>query len=106
MFFPPIRRDISKTTSVELPKALEVCLEETPKQCDPRGSQKNPVKLRHVKHSGFLNVLAPVHFYNNVFFLIGNLIFLTPGLLIRVSLLSVCLDPRNVLTQNAELHHM
>uniref|UniRef100_A0A668ASB5 Cell cycle associated protein 1a n=1 Tax=Myripristis murdjan TaxID=586833 RepID=A0A668ASB5_9TELE len=53
----------------------------------PRGCGRGNAQLRHVDHSGFMNVFAPVHFYNNFLFLIGDLIFLTPGLLIRVSLL-------------------
>lgn len=31
------RRDISKVTNEELPRALEVCPEVTLKQCDPKG---------------------------------------------------------------------
>ena len=80
------RRDISKTTSEELPKDPEVCLEEMLKQCVPKGC-RGPSSRATFNIQDFLNVFAPVHFYNNVLFLIGNLIFLTLGLLIRVSLL-------------------
>uniref|UniRef100_A0A7N6BSC6 Cell cycle associated protein 1a n=1 Tax=Anabas testudineus TaxID=64144 RepID=A0A7N6BSC6_ANATE len=47
----------------------------------PRGLSRGNAQLRHVEHSGFLNVFVPAHFSNNVSFLICDVlfIFLTPG---------------------------
>lgn len=82
---------------MEQPKDLVVCPEVMRRQCDPKGS-RGPSNYATLNIQDFLNVFAPAHFYNNVLFLIGNLIFLTPGLLISQPA-SVCLDLFDVLSQ-------
>lgn len=101
---PTSGRDISKATNAEQPKDLAVCPEVTCKQCDLKGS-RGLSNCATLNIQDFLNVFAPAHFYNNVLFLIGNLIFLTPGLLISQPAL-VCLDLLDVLSQNAEFNYM
>lgn len=76
------RRAISQATNGERPKDLEGTREVIPKQSDPKETTRT-TELRHIEHSGFLNALTPIHFYNSILFLISDVIFLTPGLLIK-----------------------